>query len=173
MLKIRQIVLFLTSVCLAVLLAACAPAATTGVNLPDGSNLPMGSIAVLKNGTDFAAISVSTIGATALTASFTKKGGVVEEHAYQVTALSTLLEKSGLAGIDGITQVVITAKDGYAAVFTLEEIQQADNVYLASQIDSQPIKGSDGKPAAMVLAKGDDFSNRWVNDILKIDIITG
>ena len=128
---------------------------------------------ILENGDALATVDVSTLAAIEFTASFIKKGGIVEEHTYKATALNALLESAGATGLDTGVQVVVTARDGYAATFTLEEIQQDDNIYIAGMIDGQMIEGSDGKPSAKVVVKGDDFSTRWVSDILSIDIVTG
>lgn len=152
---------------LAATLAACAPAATTE------ANLPAGQIAVLQDGSEFAVIQVSAIGPDELTATFTKKGGAAEKHTYQASSLGSLLTAAGLSGLDSKTRIVITAKDGYASSFSAAEVQANNKIFLASRIDGQPIRGSDGKTAAMVIVPDDDFSNRWVSDILQIEIISG
>jgi hypothetical protein len=149
------------------LLTACSAQATLA------SNAPSGSFDVLIDGSSFAAIDVSTIDTAEFTASLTKKGGIIEEHAYKATALASLLESAGFTGLDKVTSIVVTAKDGYSATFTFAELQQADNIYVASRIDGQPIIGSDGKQAAQIIVKQDGFSTRWVQDILSINLIKG
>jgi len=152
---------------LALALSACAPLSATE------SNLPIGQVTILKNGTKFASLQATAIGSAEVKAAFKKKGGTAEDHVYQATELSEVLTAAGISELPAGSKVVITAKDGFAATFTADEIQQAAAIYLASQIDQQPIAGSDGKPAVMIVVPGDAFSNRWVSDVLSIDLISG
>lgn len=167
LLKSLPLIIVALTLLAALALPACTPLATTE------SNLPAGQIIIMKNGADFAIVQVSSIDSAEVKASFKKKGGAAEDHVYQAAELSAVLAITGLDELAAGSKIVVTAKDGFAATFTADEVQKGGTVYLASQIDRQPIAGSDGKSAVMIVVPGDAFSNRWVGDVLSIDLISG
>jgi hypothetical protein len=165
-LKSLSLIVIALTLWLVLSLTACAPSATKE------SNLPTGQITILKNGADFAVVQISSIGSADVSATFKKKDGAPEDHVYHASEMSVVLTAAGLSELAAASKIVVTAKDGFAATFTLDEVQKNTTVYLASKIDQQPITGSDGKSAAMIVVPGDAFSNRWVGDILSIDLIS-
>ena len=96
--------------------------------------------------------------------------GVVTEHSYRGILLAELLQDAKVS-TEGISKVLVTSADQYTAEFQLQEVLEAENVYLAIEADGQQIEGIDpGTPGAQLIVFGDANSRRCVRFAAQITL---
>ena len=101
-----------------------------------------------------------------------------KEHLFEGVAMDVLLSRAGLPQGEDLRgpmlarYLVVTAHDGYRAVFSLPEFDPAftDNrAILADKMDGQPLSAHDG-PLRLVL-RWEKREARWVRMVEKIELL--
>ena len=96
--------------------------------------------------------------------------GDVTFHEYTGVLLGELLKKKGI-DLDRITEVTVTSADNYSVTLTVDEIRQADKVYVAITADGAKIEGIDpGSDGVQLIVFGDPNSRRCVRFAQKITV---
>lgn len=96
--------------------------------------------------------------------------GDVTFHEYTGVLLGELLKKKGI-DLDRITEVTVTSADNYSVTLTVDEIRQADKVYVAITADGAKIEGIDpGSDGVQLIVFGDPNSSRCVRFAQKITV---
>lgn len=97
---------------------------------------------------------------------------------WEGVALSVLLADAGvplgdaLRGKNLALYVVVSAADGYRAVYSLAELDPAmrdSDVILADRRDGQPLDGKEGP--FRIVAKDEKRPARWVRQVVAIDVL--
>lgn len=101
-----------------------------------------------------------------------------KQHTFKGTLLATILDSAGvtmgkaLRGKHLVKYILITAVDGYQAIFSLPEIDPEftlNTVLLTTHVDGEPLPKGEG-PFRLV-APQDKQQSRWVREISSIKII--
>ena len=101
-----------------------------------------------------------------------------KEHTFEGVAMAGLLQRAGLPqgenvrGLILARYIVVSAHDGYRAVFSLPEFDPAftdARSLLADKMDGQPLSGHDG-PLRLVLPS-EKREARWVRMVERIEIL--
>ncbi|MGI6727036.1 MAG: molybdopterin-dependent oxidoreductase [Anaerovoracaceae bacterium] len=96
-----------------------------------------------------------------------------EEHTYTGIALSELIKKAGVS-LEGKSHAVVRSVDGYTVLLKIDEIKEADNIYLTYK-DNGDYLGSyedkDGKGPYMIVIRNDSFSQRWAKYVCEIEVL--
>jgi len=102
-----------------------------------------------------------------------------KEHAFEGAALAELLRRAGLPQGEQLRgsllshYVVVSAHDGYRAVFSLPELDPAftdTRALVADRMDGQPLSPRDG-PLRLVLPS-EKRETRWVRMVERIEILS-
>lgn len=106
----------------------------------------------------------------AFSGELTNGKGNVTHHEYTGILLRELLEQKGI-DLARISCVTVTSADNYSVEFTVEEVLQADKVYVAITADGEKIEGIDpGTDGVQLIVFGDANSRRCVRFAQKITI---
>jgi DMSO/TMAO reductase YedYZ molybdopterin-dependent catalytic subunit len=102
-----------------------------------------------------------------------------KDHTFEGVAMAELLRRAGLPQAENVRgpilarYIVVSAHDGYRAVFSLPEFDPAftDNrALLADKMDGQPLNDHDG-PLRLVLP-AEKREARWVRMVERIEILS-
>jgi len=102
-----------------------------------------------------------------------------KQHQFSGVKLSDLLAKAGvptgdkLRGKELATYVLVRAKDGYAVVFSVAELDPAlsgSQIMLADTVDGKPLDAEQGP--FRVVAPGDKRPARWVRMVNAIEVVS-
>jgi DMSO/TMAO reductase YedYZ molybdopterin-dependent catalytic subunit len=102
-----------------------------------------------------------------------------KEHLFEGVAVAELLKKAGqpqgeeLRGSLLSRYILITAHDGYRAVFSLPEFDPAfddTEALLADRMDGEPIPTRDG-PLRLILPK-EKRESRWMRMVERIEVVS-
>ncbi len=89
------------------------------------------------------------------------------ERNVTVITVKDLLNQAGV-DTSAITELSVTALDGFETTYTAEEIQSDDTVYLIIQEDGEFLSGEHGKFAMAVPSDSD--SKRWSRQVYMINV---
>lgn len=90
-------------------------------------------------------------------------------HDYRGILLRELLEVQKI-DLSAVSTVRAVSADQFSANYTIDEIRQTDNIYLAVQIDGKPAPGIEsGTSGAQMVAFGDPDSKRNVRGLSIIE----
>jgi DMSO/TMAO reductase YedYZ molybdopterin-dependent catalytic subunit len=101
-----------------------------------------------------------------------------KDHTFEGVAMAELLRRAGLPQADNVRgpmlarYILVSAHDGYRAIFSLPELDPAftDNrALLADKMDGQPLNDHDG-PLRLVLPS-EKREARWVRMVERIEIL--
>lgn len=101
-----------------------------------------------------------------------------KDHTFEGVALAELLHRAGLPQGDAVRgpmltrYLLVTAHDGYRAVFSLPELDPAfsdSRALLADRMDGQPISPRDG-PLRLVMP-AEKREARWVRMVERIELV--
>jgi len=101
------------------------------------------------------------------------------EHKFEGVAVAELLRRAGLAQGDSLRgpllsrYVLVSAHDGYRAVFSLAEFDPAfmdTRALIADRMDGQPLSARDG-PLRLVLPS-EKLETRWIRMVASIAILS-
>ena len=101
-----------------------------------------------------------------------------KDHTFEGVAMADLLHRAGLPQGENVRgpilarYIVVSAHDGYRAIFSLPEFDPAftDNrALLADKMDGQPLSGHDG-PLRLVMPS-ERREARWVRMVERIEIL--
>jgi DMSO/TMAO reductase YedYZ molybdopterin-dependent catalytic subunit len=101
-----------------------------------------------------------------------------KDHTFEGVAMAELLRRAGLPQGENVRgpilarYIVVSAHDGYRAIFSLPEFDPAftDNrALLADKMDGQPLSGHDG-PLRLVMPS-EKREARWVRMVERIEIL--
>lgn len=95
-----------------------------------------------------------------------------EEHTYTGVPLKKVIEETGIS-LNEKDKVVIRAIDGYTVAFTIDEVLDEDNVYMAYGMDGKPLKSKSkgGSGPYQIIVRKDQFSQRWCKFVVEIEVI--
>jgi hypothetical protein len=94
-----------------------------------------------------------------------------EEHLYSGVLLNDVLSALDI-DISDYSTVVAKAVDGYNVAFDASEIQEDDNIYLATMRDGKPLgtKSSGGSGPYQIIVRDDAFSQRWCKFVIELEL---
>ncbi|MFA6940415.1 MAG: molybdopterin-dependent oxidoreductase [Clostridiaceae bacterium] len=114
---------------------------------------------------------VKTLAKSSFSANLKANGKKAVKHTYTGVPLKKVFEALNIK-LDGKSQVIVTAADGYATVLTIDEVNVDDNVYLAYEMDGKPLgtKKDGGSGPFEVIIKNDSFSQRWCKFVSEVEL---
>ena len=116
------------------------------------------------------AVSFSDLDKVAFSGDLVDGKGDVASHEYTGILLRELLTAKGIDP-SMLTKVTVTSADNYSVEFTVEEILQADKVYIAITADGEKIEGIDsGTEGVQAIVFGDANSRRCVRFAQRITV---
>ncbi|MFI3174078.1 MAG: molybdopterin-dependent oxidoreductase [Bacillota bacterium] len=92
-------------------------------------------------------------------------------ESYRGVELKLLLEEFGIA-LEDKKAVVLTAVDNYAMAYSVEEVMQDDNVYVAYEREGEAILGKEdgGAGPLQAIVTSDKFSNRRCKWLISVEV---
>ncbi len=114
---------------------------------------------------------LKTLPKTAFTANLDTNGQAPVEKTFGGVPLIDVLNRMGV-DINGASQIVFKAADGYTAVALPEEVKEPGNVYVVYERDGEPsgTMAQGGTGPIEIVIKNDAFSQRWCKFLREIAI---
>ncbi|MFO7941460.1 MAG: molybdopterin-dependent oxidoreductase [Bacillota bacterium] len=105
------------------------------------------------------------------TATLKSSDAPAREHDYVGVELRKLFENLEI-DLEGATQVISRAVDGYTVALELEEVMQPDNVYVVHSVDGEPMapREEGGSGPYQLVIRGDEFGQRWTKHLMELDL---
>lgn len=99
------------------------------------------------------------------TAEFTTEQGTSksgpEKNTHKGVLLKDLLENIGV-DTDQITEVQVTSTDGFASVYSKQQLSDPDKLYLTYEMDGAALTGENGESDVFyIIAKNEEFKQNW------------
>lgn len=94
-----------------------------------------------------------------------------EDYSYTGIPLINLIEEVGISIADK-RQVIVRGIDGYTVVFSIDEVMDEDNIYLAYKINDRYLDSRErgGSGPYQIIVKKDQFSQRWCKFVVELEI---
>jgi len=114
---------------------------------------------------------IKSLDKSSFSANLKANGKQAVKHTYTGVPLKKVFEALKIS-LDGKSQVIVTAADGYASVLTVNEVNEDDNVYLAYEIDGKPLgtKKDGGSGPFEIIIRKDAFSQRWCKFVSEVEL---
>ncbi len=115
---------------------------------------------------------IKQLGAEEFSVILRSSGQAPREESYTGVPLRLVLEEVQPGLLDGKASVTVTAIDGYAATYSVDELFDDDHIYLVWARDGQPLgdKASGGMGPLLVIPRQDEFGQRWCKFALRVDV---
>ncbi len=128
---------------------------------------------IWENGESLKAYSkdeLKRLGDSSFTANLKASGKEAESHEYRGLPLVVVLEDAGLNILKN-RPLTVSAIDGYAVAIPFEKWSDPENVYLAYEMDGQPLgnKANGGVGPYQVIISKDKFSQFWCKYAFKAE----
>lgn len=93
------------------------------------------------------------------------------DTSYTGVQLKDILEASEIH-LDGKTQVITKAVDGYTVALSMEEVLEDDNVYIIYKRDGEDLgtREDGGSGPYQVVIRKDQFGQRWNKYLMEIEV---
>ncbi len=132
-------------------------------------------LTVLLEGQEVGTISLAEIkqlGGQEFSVILRSSGQAPREQTYTGIPLRLVLEAVQPEILEGRESVTVTAVDGYATTFSVDELFENEHIYLAWAQDGQPLgdKASGGSGPLLVIPRQDEFGQRWCKFAVRVDI---
>lgn len=114
---------------------------------------------------------IKSLNKSTFSANLKSNGKQAVKHDYTGVPLKKVFEALNIK-LDGKSQVIVTAADGYASVLTAQEVNEDDNVYLVYEMDGKPLgtKIDGGSGPFQIIIRKDAFSQRWCKYVSEVEL---
>lgn len=94
-----------------------------------------------------------------------------EDHSYTGIPLINIIDEVGIA-IKDKKQLIVRGIDGYTVAFSIDELMDEDNIYLAYKMNGKYLdrKERGGSGPYQIVVKKDQFSQRWCKFVVELEI---
>ncbi len=94
-----------------------------------------------------------------------------EEHNYTGVSLKNIIEEARI-DIEDKQQILVRGIDGYTVAFSIEEVIDEDNIYLAYQSNGNFLKSKEegGSGPYQIIVRKDQFSQRWCKFVVELEV---
>lgn len=140
-----------------------------------GRSVERGNLAVTKDGETLAVFTLEDLKAmeavevekTITSASEEDVTGV-----FRGPSVQTVIDAADSTALDGAAQVLARSEDGFVMGFSVDEVRQGDNIFIACSQDGEDLKSMDegGAGPLRIVVQADSFGNRSAKYLCELEV---
>ncbi|UNC91956.1 molybdopterin-dependent oxidoreductase [Candidatus Contubernalis alkaliaceticus] len=115
---------------------------------------------------------IKALGEVEFVTTLRSSGKPPSDHTYKGVPLKEVILAVDKTLLEQGEQVTAQAVDGYVVAYTVEEVMESEHIYLVYQQEGEPLKSKNegGSGPFLVLARQDEFGQRWCKFTVEINI---